>query len=187
MSTLMLLAFASFQALGVAMLPVASGVVAGIAAVSLGFGSVHGITLGFGTTLIGEAVDYVIYYLIQARAGGWRHWLVNGWPTVRLGLLTSICGFAALVFSGFPGLAQLGLFSVAGLIGAALATRYVLPVAMPFGTPAVDRFGVRRRLGDFATAAVAVLPRWRWPLLGLWWPPGCCGSAASCGAPSSVR
>ena len=26
-------------------------------------------TLGFGTTLIGEAVDYAIYYLIQARAG----------------------------------------------------------------------------------------------------------------------
>ena len=167
MSTLMLLAFASWRALAVALLPVASGVLAGIAAVSVGFGSVHGITLGFGTTLIGEAVDYAIYYLIQARAGGWRHWLVSGWPTVRLGLLTSICGFAALVFSGFPGLAQLGLFSVAGLIGAALATRYVLPVLMPFGTPAADRFAVRRRLGDFAAAAVAVLPRWRWPLLGL--------------------
>ena len=49
-------------------LPVATGVLAGIAAVSLGFGQVHGVTLGFGTTLIGEAVDYAIYYLIQARA-----------------------------------------------------------------------------------------------------------------------
>jgi predicted exporter len=39
----------------------------GIAAVSLGFGSVHGMTLGFGSTLIGEAVDYAIYYLIQSR------------------------------------------------------------------------------------------------------------------------
>jgi hypothetical protein len=47
-------------------------VLAGIAAVSLGFGQVHGITLGFGTTLIGEAVDYAIYYLIQARAGRGR-------------------------------------------------------------------------------------------------------------------
>ena len=115
------------------MLPVASGVLTGIAAVSLGFGSVHGITLGFGTTLIGEAVDYAIYYLIQAQAlaGGWRHWVAGGWPTVRLGLLTSVCGFAALVFSGFPGLAQLGVFSIAGLVGAALTTRFVLPVLMP--------------------------------------------------------
>ena len=46
---------------------------------------------------------------------------------MRLGLFTSICGFAALLFSGFPGLAQLGVFSVAGLVAAALTTRFVLP------------------------------------------------------------
>ena len=123
MGALLLLAFASLRALAFAALPVLSGVLVGIATVSLGFGTVHGITLGFGTTLIGEAVDYSIYYLIQSRAGGWRHWLRTGWPTVRLGVLTSICGFAALVFSGFPGLAQLGVFSVAGLRGAAVFTR----------------------------------------------------------------
>ena len=48
---------------------------AGIAAVALGFGHVHGMTLGFGSTLLGEAVDYAIYYLIQARAGGAALWL----------------------------------------------------------------------------------------------------------------
>ena len=69
MGTLLLVAFASLRALAAAMLPVATGIVAGVAAVSLVFGSVHGTTLGFGTTLIGEAVDYAIYYLIQARGG----------------------------------------------------------------------------------------------------------------------
>jgi predicted exporter len=93
-------------------------------------------TLAFGTTLIGEAVDYAIYYLIQARAGGAQSWVRQGWPTVRLGLLTSVCGFAALVFSGFPGLQQLGVFSVAGLLGAALFTRFVLPELMPNGSAA---------------------------------------------------
>ena len=143
---ILLAAFASLRALLVAMLPVATGVLTGISAVSLAFGSVHGITLGFGTTLIGEAVDYAVYYLIQARAGGWRAWLKSGWPTVRLGLLTSVCGFAALVFSGFPGLAQLGVFSVAGLVGAALATRFVLPVLMPDGA----RDGPSNRASDRA-------------------------------------
>ena len=169
MSTLLLLAFASPVALGVALLPVATGVLAGIVAVSLVFGNVHGVTLGFGATLIGESVDYAIYYLIQARGqpgAGWRHWLANGWPTVRLGLLTSVCGFAALLFSGFPGLAQLGVFSIAGLVGAALATRFVLPVLMPDGARGI---GLRRQLGRAARAAVAVLPRTRalWLLLGL--------------------
>jgi predicted exporter len=167
-SCLLLLAFASPRALVVAMLPVITGVLAGIAAVSIGFGSVHGMTLGFGSTLIGEAVDYAIYYLVQARAfakeGGWRQWQRSGWPTVRLGLLTSVCGFAALVLSGFPGLAQLGVFSLAGLIGAALATRFVLPILMPNGTPGV---GVRPLLGRATGAVLRAMPPWRWPLVAL--------------------
>jgi predicted exporter len=170
MAALLLAAFASPRALAVAVLPVGSGVLTGIAAVALGFGQVHGMTLGFGATLVGEAVDYAIYYLVQARTSlhggaapgtGWRHWLRSGWPTVRLGLWTSICGFAALVFSGFPGLAQLGVFSIAGLAGAALTTRWLLPVLLPDGAPGA---GLRQHLGRATAVAVAWLPRLRWPM-----------------------
>ena len=164
MTALLWLAFASLPALLAALLPVATGVLVGIAVVSLVFGGVHGITLAFGTTLIGEAVDYAIYYLIQARRGGAAQWLKSGWPTVRLGLWTSLCGFAALVFSGFPGLAQLGVFSVAGLAGAALFTRLALPVLMPQGARGV---GLRRVLGRVAAQGVVLLPRLRWALVGL--------------------
>ena len=163
-SALLLLAFASLPALGAALLPVGTGVLAGITAVSLGFGGVHGITLGFGATLIGEAVDYAIYFLIQSHRAGWRAWLKSSWPTVRLGLLTSMCGFGALIFSGFPGLAQLGLFTVSGLLGAALATRFVMPVLLPEGSRGQ---GLRRQLGRLGQAAVDALPRLRWPLLAL--------------------
>lgn len=169
MGGVLLLAFASLPAVAVAFVPVASGVVGGTVAVSLGFGSVHGITLGFGSTLIGEAVDYAIYYLIQARGApqpgtGWRQWRALSWPTVRLGLLTSVCGFAALVFSGFPGLAQLGVFSLAGLLSAALVTRWVLPVLMPDGAAGL---GLRRWLGTQAARAAAGLPRVRLAVLVL--------------------
>ena len=163
-SGLLWIAFASLPALLVSLLPVATGVLVGISAVSLVFGGVHGITLGFGTTMIGEAVDYAIYFLIQAREGGWRHWVRQGWPTMRLGLLTSVCGFGALMFSGFPGLAQLGVFSVAGLLGAAIFTRWVMPVLMPDGARGA---GFRRQLGQFAGWAVGWMPRLRWPLLAL--------------------
>lgn len=162
MSLLLLLAFGSARALLLALLPVASGVVAGIAAVGLGFGTVHGMTLGFGATLIGESVDYAIYYLIQARPNGWQGWVRGSWPTVRLGLLTSVCGFAALVFSGFPGLAQLGLFSVAGLVAAALTTRWVLPRLAPAGSRGQ---GQRQRLGSAARRLLWAMPRLKGPLL----------------------
>ena len=129
---IMLLVYRRPRILLLTMLPVVSGALAGIAAVSLGFGAVHGITLGFGATLIGEAVDYAMYVFTNTDEGGSpRQTLARIWPTLRLGMLTSVCGFAALLFSGFPGLAQLGLFSIVGLIVAAAVTRWVLPELAP--------------------------------------------------------
>lgn len=163
MGCLLLAAFASPKALVVALLPVLTGVVAGTAAVALVFGSVHGLTMGFGSTLIGETVDYAIYYLIQARGAavpgtGWQRWRDLNWPTVRLGLLTSVCGFAALLFSGFPGLAQLGVFSIAGLVAAALVTRHGLPMLAPDGATGI---GMRRHMARVASGIVQAMPRLR--------------------------
>ncbi len=137
--TLLLFIYRSATALLLGLLPVVSGALAGVVAVSLGFGVVHGITLGFGTTLIGEAVDYAIYLFVQSAPTGERNeaerrpGIAAFWPTIQLGVLTSICGFATLLFSGFPGLAQLGLYSVAGLVAAVATTRFVLPHLLPSG------------------------------------------------------
>jgi predicted exporter len=146
----LLAVYRSLLALGLGLLPVATGALAGVAAVALAFGAVHGITLGFGITLIGESVDYSIYFFIQSLRGGlagstgdaWRRRL---WPTIRLGMLTSVCGFASLLPSGFPGLAQLGLYSITGLIAAGLVTRFVLPELLPRGFRIADvsPFGLR--------------------------------------------
>src|SRR6202023_3034919 len=64
----------------------------------------------------------------SSSAMGWQR---SVWPTIRLGMLTSVCGFASLLPSGFAGLAQLGLYSIGGLIAAALVTRFVLPHWLP--------------------------------------------------------
>jgi predicted exporter len=132
---LLLVVYRSVRLLILGFLPVVSGALAGVAAVALGFHVVYGITLGFGITLIGEAIDYPVYLFIQSArahtAPRSRDWTVTNWPTVRLGMLTSVCGFAALLPSKFPGLRQLGLYSVAGLLSAALVTRYFLPAFLP--------------------------------------------------------
>jgi predicted exporter len=133
-----------------------------MAAVSLGFGAVHGVTLGFGVTLLGEGIDYAIYLFTQTAPGVPPYRTLDRiWPTLRLGVLTSICGFSAMLLSGFSGLAQLGLFSIVGLVVAATVTRWVLPALMPpgFTAPAA---------AVFAPAAMAALrraPLLRYPLL----------------------
>ena len=159
-ATMLLLIYRSVSALALGFLPVISGAVAGVAAVSLGFGSVHGITLGFGTALIGEAVDYSIYLFVQSEQGGaeQQHWIERFWPTIRLGVLTSIFGFASLLLSGFPGLAQLGLYSIAGLITAATVTRFVLPHLLPANFRIHDVSAVGLVLSRVAQRATAL--RW---------------------------
>jgi predicted exporter len=155
--TLLLLVYRSLPALGLGLLPVASGALVGIAAVALGFGAVHGITLGFGITLIGESVDYSIYFFVQSRqapgAAAARSWQQSWWPTIRLGMLTSVCGFASLLPSGFPGLKQLGLYSISGLIAAALVTRYVLPALLPKGFAIRDVTPLGLRVGGLLQRA----------------------------------
>lgn len=119
--------YRSFRLLALGLIPVLSGTLAGIVTVSLVHGTVFGITVGFGSALIGEAVDYAIYYFVQAGHQGVDQWRRVFWPTIRLGVLTTAIGFGALLFSGFPGLSQLGLYALSGVVTAALVTRFVLP------------------------------------------------------------
>ncbi|WP_260463804.1 MMPL family transporter [Burkholderia sp. Bp8963] len=170
---LLLTLYRSPRTLALGLLPVLSGVAAGLAAVSVAFGTVHGLTLGFGTTLIGEAVDYSIYLFVQSAQAGprgtarpadaTRAWLAAYWPTIRLGVLTSVCGFASMLFSGFPGLVQLGLYSIAGLTAAALVTRFVLP-HLRGGQVAIRDVS---RVGAVLARTAAAAPRLRWPLAAL--------------------
>lgn len=160
-AALLLALYRSPRVLLLGLLPVASGAIAGVAAVSMAFGSVHGITLAFGATLIGEGVDYAIYLFTRNVPGeASRNTLTRIWPTLRLGVLTSICGFGVMLFSDFLGLAQLGLFSITGLIVAAVVTRWVLPVMLPPGFVALRGTGFAARL----TVLVRRAPVWRMPL-----------------------
>ncbi len=171
---MMLAFYRSLRNVLIGLLPVATGIAAAIAAVALGFETVHAITIGFGTTLMGETIDYSIYFLVQSGAGGHpeaarqrARWLRSYWPTIRLGVLTSVCGFAALAFSSFPGLAQLGVYSVAGLLTAAAVTRYVLPAlpAAPVPPGSIAWLGARM---------VAL----RRAMQALRWPAAACAAAA---------
>ncbi|HYH42729.1 MAG TPA: MMPL family transporter [Burkholderiales bacterium] len=161
-AALLLTLYRSPRVLVLGLLPVASGALAGVASVSLGFGAVHGITLGFGATLIGEGVDYAIYLFTQMGPGKTpRAALQRIWPTLRLGLLTSICGFGAMLFSGFQGLAQLGLFSITGLLVAVAVTRWVLPALIPAGFEARAATTLAPRM----MAIVGWTPKLRYPAM----------------------
>lgn len=124
-------ALRSLPAVVLALLPVLSGLLAGAAAVRIGFGEVHGISLAFGATLLGVTIDYPLHHL-------WRARVDDGVEPARairrpllIGAISTACGFGALAIAGFSGLQQLAVLSVTGILVAATVTSWVLPVLMP--------------------------------------------------------
>lgn len=108
-------------------LPILGGILGAVAITSAIWGSIHGISLAFGTILLGVALDYPIHLIGHARSG--ESLARSGprvWPTLRLGCATTVLGFAAMLTAGFPGIEQLAVFAITGLICAALLTRHLL-------------------------------------------------------------
>jgi len=108
--------------------PVVFSVAVAAVTVQAVYGAVHGVALGFGATMLGVSVDYPVLMIghrkrgepataTRARIG----------PAFILAVVTATLGLAAMVLSGFPGLAQLGVFAAVGLATAAAATWWLLP------------------------------------------------------------
>jgi predicted exporter len=147
-------------------IPPLLGVAAAMAVVALRFGFVHGITLGFGMTMLGITVDYPVLFIGHRKHGepAAGTWARIG-PTYTLAVLTAAMGLTGMAFAGLSGVAQLGLFALVGVVTAALATRFLLPrlivVArlspVAFGDPAlVERVEAWRRFRGVGAAAVLI-------------------------------
>jgi predicted exporter len=109
-------------------IPLLFGILTSISAIVLIFGSIHGITLTFGIVIIGVAIDYPIHLFSHHEFDEHPSETMDRiWPTLRLGVLTTVLGYVSMIFSNFDGLIQLAIFTVCGLIAASLCTRHILP------------------------------------------------------------
>jgi len=125
---LLLVAYRNWRAPLLGVLPLASGGLAGLGAVALGFDGVHGITVAFGFTLIGVAQDYPVHLFSHQRPGVSPWASVRAlWPTLATGVVATCIAYLTFFASGVEGLQQLAVFAIAGLGTAALSTRFLLP------------------------------------------------------------
>jgi len=107
--------------------PIGLGFLSGLTILTIVFEQVHGITLAFGFTLLGIAIDYPLHLFSHARQAEPLAAARHIWPTLRLGAVSTAAAYLVMSLSGSAGLAQLGLFSFSGVLVAALATRYWIP------------------------------------------------------------
>ena len=135
LALLLWILFRGFRLVGLAAIAVGLGVLAGCAVVLAVFGRIHGVTLAFGASLIGVCVDYVIHFYchqsVAPSPDGPYATLRRIWKALATGAATTMIGFAALSGSSFPGLREVGLFSLTGIAAALATTRFVVPSLVP--------------------------------------------------------
>ncbi|WP_235471203.1 MMPL family transporter [Herbaspirillum hiltneri] len=117
---LMWLTFRSLRPIALIALSIAIGCLGALSVSWLLFGRLHLLTLVFGASLVGIAQDYAIYFLC-ARLGtaaqiDSRELLRRLLPGLALMLLAAIIGYLGMALTPFPGLRQMAVFSVLGLL-----------------------------------------------------------------------
>ncbi|NOQ52493.1 MAG: MMPL family transporter [Desulfuromonadaceae bacterium] len=156
----------SLRALFVYLLPLFSMVVALLVAATW-FGTLSGITVGFGAVLLGITIDFGLHVYFALRYGsakGGREQLLRAVSRpVLFGGLTTLAAFAVLLGSELPGQRQLAVFAMAGIVAALLLALLFLPHFIGDGREAesLSRRQLRRHIYDRAPALrMTVLLLW---------------------------
>ncbi|GAA5215084.1 MMPL family transporter [Corallincola platygyrae] len=152
--------FRSLKPLVLALIAIGSGVFAAFVVTHFFFENVHLFTLVFGACLIGVSIDYAFHFFAHrfhketACSASESHKAI--FPGISLGLLSSGLAYAALACAPFPGLRQVALFSVVGLLMAYLTVMLAFPI-----------------LANFQLASVRTVPWAQSGLISLWsqWSP----------------
>nr|WKF56951.1 hypothetical protein HUO10_001423 [Paraburkholderia busanensis] len=131
---LMLWVFRSPRLLLLGFVSTALGIVCALAVTMLVFGKLHLLTLVFGASLIGEAVDYSIQYFVVYLGAG-RDWDARRGaravrPALTVALATSLLGYAILTWVPFPALKQIACFAMAGITTAYASVLWLLPALL---------------------------------------------------------
>ena len=132
---LMMWVFRSPRLLLLGFVSTALGIVCALAVTLLVFGKLHLLTLVFGASLIGEAVDYSIQYFVVYLGAG-RDWDARRGaravrPALSVALATSLLGYAILTWVPFPALKQIACFAMAGIVTAFASVMWLLPALLP--------------------------------------------------------
>lgn len=161
----------SLRFFALAVLPPLAGILTAATATRMAFGRLDGLTMAFGTSLIGVAIDYSIHVLDHHRLepGSQPREIVQRLrPSLVLGALTTMASFAGLAITSFPGFREIGFFAIVGVGASLVVTLTVLPgflspAAADRDAPSLARrvaraLGVGMRWLEVRRRALALVP-----------------------------
>lgn len=139
----LLCVFRSARVLLALLLPLGSGLLLALTATLALFGSLHLLTLAFGASLIGIAIDYALHLQSHRAIAGRGFRLRPLLPGLALGLASSLVAYLAQTLTPLPGLRQMAVFAALGLVGAWVSVVLWLPRLRLPVSPATARLAQR--------------------------------------------
>lgn len=136
------LAFRSVMPLLLAIVTISSGLLLAVTFTLSVFGELHLLTLVFGTSLIGIAIDYSFHFYCERLSDTERSakaTVAYIFPTVTLAFITSALAYVGIGLAPFPGMQQVAIFCAAGLLGAYLTLILAYPLLAGSHLPAGSR------------------------------------------------
>jgi predicted exporter len=123
-------AFRSIMPLMIAVITLSCSLLFAVVLTLVVFGELHLLTLVFGTSLIGIAIDYCFHFYCERLNNPQQdanHTSLAILPAISLALVTSIIAYGSLGLAPFPGMQQVAIFCAAGLLGAYLTLVFAYP------------------------------------------------------------
>lgn len=136
------LAFRSVMPLLLAIVTISSGLLLAVTFTLSVFGELHLLTLVFGTSLIGIAIDYSFHFYCERLSDTERNakaTVAYIFPTVTLAFITSALAYVGIGLAPFPGMQQVAIFCAAGLLGAYLTLILAYPLLAGSRLPSGSR------------------------------------------------
>ena len=148
MLAIFLVLFGSIRMILLGFVPMLFGSAIAVLACEAWFGELHGITIAFGTSLLGVGLDYVEHYyahFVLTPDVPARTTMKSVGPSLVLGAVTTIIGFVGIAASGLGGLRQMAVFSMIAIVASMAATYWMVPQWMPTKYKAPRTLGVVNR------------------------------------------
>lgn len=166
---LLLLLFRSLRILYL-LLPLAVGILFGLAATVMLFGHIHILTLVVGTSLMGVLLDFPLHWLasgvIQQQWNRWQALHIAA-KAFLLSLIITLLGYAALLITPLPILQQTAIFSAAALISAFLFSLLCLPAFFSTTQAYIypQALSAMLSFGKFIVRKRQIMVQKKWPVL----------------------
>ena len=165
-ATLFFLFLGGWRAFLIVSVPPLAGILVATACGLAVLGNLDGLTMAFGASLMGIAIDYSNHLLIHNRLSTSNEapsiTVRRIRPSLTLGAATTIASFGGLAVTAFPAFREMALFATVGVGTALLASLTLLPALIPFSPALPNRSSIvaawlSRRLSELERAPRALL------------------------------